>query len=311
VLAEVRVTLGNTYFMLSQYDAADQLLRTAVADHRRLFGDRALATGIALSTLGGLCAWTSRSDEAVPLLEEAAGILRRHLPVSAHELNVALQYLATAHTHAGRFEPAEAPLREALQVARDYEGDESAAATSIRGDLATVLEATGRRSEARDILKQVIARMRQIPTERMNLAAVLGKWSDLVLSLNDIAEAERAMRECVELRREVFGERSLPMATALGRLAYVQYRRDELKEAETNAREALSIQLAGLKPGERDFIFTVRPLGLVLLKTGRATEAEPLLREAFELARKYASTRTEMISELETSLKSLKSSEGR
>ena len=302
VLAEMRVTLGNTYYDLSLYDEAEPLLRAAVADHRRLFGNDAASTGTALNALGGLCAWTSRSDEAISLLTEAAAILRRHLPESGHELQATLQNLATAHTHAGHLAPAEAPLREALRVAEHSDGIGSAAATSIMGDLAGVLEDQDRIPEARAMMEKVIARMREIPTERMNLATMLGKWCDLVFAAGDHEGAERAMAECLEIRREVFGERTSPTAGAMGRLAYLHYRRGDFAGAEKLAGEGLAIQREIFKPGERDLLFTLRPLGLALVKTGRTAEAAPLLRECLGLVKQFAAGETKMIAELEAAL---------
>ncbi len=299
VLAEMRVTLGNTYYELSLYDDAEPLLRAAVADHRRLFGNDAASTGTALNVLGGLCAWTSRTDEAIPLLAEAAAILRRHLPSSGHELQTTLQNLATAHTHAGNLAPAEAPLREALRVAEQSDGPNSAAATSIMGDLAGVLEDQGRIPEARAMMEKVIARMREIPTERTNLATMLGKWCDLVFTAGDPAGAERAMAECLEIRREVFGERTSPVSVAMGRLAYLHYRRGDFAGAENLARGGLEIQREIFKPGERELLFTLRPLGLSLVKLGRAAEAAPLLTECLVLVKQFAPGETKMIAELE------------
>ena len=302
VLAEMRVTLGNTYYELSLYDEAEPLLRAALADHRRLFGNDAAATGTALNTLGALCAWTSRSEEAIPLLTEAAAILRRHLPSSGHELQATLQNLATAHTHAGHLAPAEAPLREALRVAEQSDGVGSAAATSIMGDLAGVLEDQGRIAEARAMMEKTIARMREIPSERMNLATMLGKWCDLVFTAGDPAGAERAMAECLEIRREVFGERTSPAAVAMGRLAYLRYRRGDFRGAEKLASEELGILREVSKPGERDFLFTLRPLGLSLVKLGRSAEAAPLLTECLALVKQYAAGEAKMIAELEAAL---------
>ncbi len=302
VLAEMRVTLGNTYYELSLYDEAEPLLRAAVDDHRRLFGNDAAATGTALNTLGALFAWTSRTDEAIPLLTEAAAILRRHLPESGHELQATLQNLATAHTHAGHLAPAEAPLREALRVAEASDAVGSAAATSIMGDLAGVLEDQGRVPEARAMMEKVIARQREIPSERMNLATMLGKWCDLIFIQGDAAGAERAMTECVEIRREVFGERTSPVASAMGRLAYLQYRRGDFAGAEKLAHEGLAMQRELLQPGERDFLFTLRPLGLSLVKLGRGAEATPLLTECLALVKKFAAGETKMIAEIEATL---------
>ena len=152
------------------------------------------------------------------------------------------------------------------------------------------------------MMEKVIARMREIPTERMNLATMLGKWCDLVFVQGDAAGAERAMAECLEIRREVFGERTSPVAAAMGRLAYLHYRRGDFAGAEKLARDGLAIHRELRQPGERDLIFTLRPLGLALVKLGRGAEAAPLLAECLALVKQYAAGETKMIADLEAAI---------
>ena len=110
------------------------------------------------------------------------------------------------------------------------------------------------------------------------------------------------MAECLEIRREVFGERTSPAATAMGRLAYLHYRRGDFGGAEKLARSGLEIQREIFKPGERDFLFTQRPLSLALVKLGRTAEAAPLLQECIALVKQFAPGEVKMIAELEAAL---------
>ena len=106
----------------------------------------------------------------------------------------------------------------------------------------------------------------------------------------------------MSIRREVFGERSAPVGTALGRVAYLRFRTGDLAGAEEQARMGLEIQRETLQAGHREFMFTLRPLGLTLAKAGRAAEAGPVLTEALALARKHSPNEPRLIAELEAAL---------
>ncbi len=299
VLAEVRLTLGNTYLQLSEYREAEPLLRSALADHRRLYRADSPALATALIALGSLCAWSSRCEEALPLLREAVAILQPGLPATARELGHAWHNLNIAYNCLGQ--PAEriGPLREAIRCAELADGPESVDAVSSRGDLADALDTVGRKEESLAMMADVIARMRKIPTERQNLATMLMNWGESAYERGDASEAERSLTEAVEIRRQVFGPRTPPTAVALGRLAQVQFRRADYPAAEAASREALGIQREKLGAGQRDFVFTLRPLAFTLVTTARTAEARPLLTELLELTRKFAPSQTKMIAEIE------------
>ena len=77
------------------------------------------------------------------------------------------------------------------------------------------------------------------------------------------------------------------------------YRRGDFAGSENLAREGLAVQREICQPGERDFLFTLRPLGLSLVKTGRPAEAAPVLTECLALVKQFAPGETKMIAELE------------
>ncbi len=289
VLADVRLTLGTTYYNLSLYAEAEPLLRAALADARRLTGDRSLATADSLKALGELCNWTSRQPEAGGLLRESIAIYRGHQPESLAALARALQSLGSVEIHSARPAAAIPLLEESVRLAERAGGPGCLDALVSMGDLAASVEKLGRLAEARPIFDKVIAGMRANPALRENLATMLSAFSDLLADSGDLPAAERALEESIERRRQLYGAESTPVAAALGKLAWARFRRGNYSGAEADARAGLAIQRKLFAPGAREFFFTLRPLAYTLLRTGRGAEAEPLFAELVEVISRHMS----------------------
>ncbi len=302
VLADVRLTLGTTYYNLSLYGEAEPLLRGALADARRLTGERSLATAEALKALGELCNWTSRQQEAGKFLTESIAIYRDYLPESAAALARALQSLGSVEIHSSRPASAIPLLEESVRLAERAGGAGSSDAVVSMGDLAACFDKLGRSADARPLFDRVIAGMRKTPALRENLATMLSSLSDLLAERGDLAGAERALEESVERRRELYGPESAPLASALGKLAWVRYRQGDFVRAEAGGREGLALYRKLLTPGARESFFALRPLAFALLKTGRAAEAEPLLIELVAVVRRHMAADATLIAQAEQGL---------
>ncbi len=98
-------------------------------------------------------------------------------------------------------------------------------------------------------------------------------------------EAERLLREALEMRRALLGARHPDVATSLDSLAVVLQDQGKLAEAERLLREALEMRRALLGVQHPDVATTLNNLALVLQDQGKLAEAERLLREALEMKR--------------------------
>lgn len=302
VLADVRLTLGTTYYNLSLYDEAEPLLRSAVADTRRLTGDRSMATADALKAMGEQCNWTSRQPEATRLLNEAIAIYRARLPASMAALARALQSLASVDIHSSKPQAAIPLLEESVRLAERAGGPGCVDALVAMGDLATSLDKLGRRAEARVIFDKVIPGMRANPAVLENLAAMLSSFSDLLAESGDLAAAESTLVESIQQRRRLYGDETTPVAVALGKLAWTRFRQGKFSLAETDARAGLAIHRKLLPPVAREFFFTLRPLAFTLLETGRSAEAEPFFVEFVEVVRRHMAEDAVIIKQAEQGL---------
>ncbi len=302
VLADVRLTLGTTYYNLSLYDEAEPLLRSALVETRWLTGDRSLATAEALKALGELCNWTSRQPEATRLLTESIAIYRTHLPESMAALARAVQSLASVEIHSSRPLAAIPLLEESVRLAERAGGPGCVDALVAMGDLATSLDKLGRTAEAREIFDKVIPGMRANPALLENLSAMLSSLSDLLAESGDLPAAEKVLEESAAQRRVLYGSETAPVASALGKLAWTRYRQGKYAEAEIDARAGVTIQRKQLPPHAREYFFTLRPLAFTLLKLGRATEAEPLFVELIEVTRRHMAADAVIVKQAEQGL---------
>ncbi len=301
-LADVRLTLGTTYYNLSLYEEAEPLLRAALADIRRLTGSRSLATAEALKAMGELCNWTSRQAEARAYLGESIAIGRARLPESAALLGRTLQSLASVEIHASQWKAAIPLLEESVRLAESSGGPGCSDALVAMGDLAMCLDSIGQSAAARPIYEKVIAGMSGHPALRENLTTILSAYSDVLVELGDLTGAERLLEENVKQRRALFGDEATPVAVGLGKLAWVRFREGKYAEAEADARAGLAIQRKQLIPADRGFCFTLRPLAFTLLRTDRAAEAEPLYVELVEITRRHLAADAGVLQQAEQGL---------
>ncbi|MBS0658534.1 MAG: protein kinase [Verrucomicrobia bacterium] len=277
---EVLLTLGTTYYELSQYAEAEPLLQAALRDAERAFGSESVPAGRVRKALGDLYNFSSRQPAAAESLLRAVGIFRRHLP-SAHEhLMLALHALASVSIHSGEQRAAIPALEESLALAQ--RSDTLAARLHrvvVLGDLAPCYEAVGRQAEGRALTEQAVRAARQYPQLRENLATLLSNSAEDLAEAGDCAGAAAAAEESYRLRSALHGARSQSAGIGQARLAQTQRHCGDFVTAERNAREALAILRSVSAPQARELFHPLRALGLTLLEAGRPAEAEPVLTE--------------------------------
>ena len=300
--AEVLLTLGTTYYDLSQYAESEPLLRAALADARASSGEASLATGNALKALGELCNYTSRLPEAAELAGSAAAIFRRHLPGSRPQLMRALNALASVRIHQGAHHAATPLLEEAMRLGREIGRPAHSDTLVVMGDLAICYDMMGRRSEARRMVEQVIAEMRHVPELRENLTTILSNYSEYLIESGELPAAQAAAQESYDRRVALFGARSQSSGIGLARVAWVQYQRADYAAAERSARESLQVLREASPPLARELNFPLRSLSFSLLKLGRPAEAEPLLAELCEVIERHMASNHRLVEQARQAL---------
>jgi tetratricopeptide (TPR) repeat protein len=143
----------------------------------------------------------------------------------------------------------------------------------------------------REILDKTVER---VGKELTNQPAVEAKLRHTIgntyKELGQFDKAEAMLRESVRLRQSVSGETNL-LATSLQKLAFVLMRREKLSEAESIARQSLSIRQKLFPAENLDVASSMGTLGFVLFHIeAKKDEAEGLLWNALSIQRKLLRT---------------------
>lgn len=320
ILGEVQRTIGYTLFNLEQYEESEPLLRSALAIAERLFGSHHATTAGCMKDLGNLLVWREKHAEAISLLQKAMAMYDG-LPVDARERLSAKFALAQAHYLSGDAAPAEPLYREVLDVATRELGARDSVVADAANDLANILREkdydsaislyrrsidiikpmpdkqmdlatslinlgvtltfVGRDREAEEVLRDSLARRRQLFGETSpSVASVLVNLSRVHVNLGDFAAAEKEAREALSIHEKAlppghrsFGSSHVALGGALMRLG-------KLTDAEKHLRQGVSVLETRMAFDVRGVANAQSMLGECLALQRRHAEAEPLLTAA-------------------------------
>jgi eukaryotic-like serine/threonine-protein kinase len=145
----------------------------------------------------------------------------------------------------------------------------------------------GREITARELLNDGAERIRRgliaDPEIQAELSSILGS---IYIRLGEFTAAEPLLREALEVRRELLGERHPDTAESLYLVGSWLMRTGDHATAETKLRQALAIQRASLDPDDLAIADTLSGLIGALRGQDRGAEAEPLILERLDIRRR-------------------------
>ncbi len=247
VRARLRTVLGRIYGNLGLYDKAASQVELALAEQRKLTGDRHAAIAAIEDELGQLRYHQGRMEQADSLLTSALELRRALLGNRDSATAATMEHLAKVRGDRNEFPSAEALAREALatRVALDT-GASSLATASTQHLLAEVLNGQGADSAAAPLY-----------------------------------------RSALETRERLAGPGHPLVAATLFNLALTERRLGRIEVAESLYRRTLDIEERSLGKDHPGVAATLNGLADLLLKaTPRSEEAESLLRRALEINRR-------------------------
>lgn len=235
---------------------------------------------------------------ALPLLDEAVALRRRHAPGS-DALRRSLNNLGLASQSLGRFDDAHDAFTESLALARAL-GPESDAEAAVLNNLGTLAYERGDLLEAERRLRAALALRMRLAPESLAAARSLNNLAALLEERGELERAESWYRQSLELRRRLNAPPD-EIATTLSNLAILLARRGAGDTAALFAREAAELATRA-ELGPVDVSWAEKVLAHVLLETldafepstraDRLDEAERAARRAVELARRAAADST-------------------
>jgi serine/threonine protein kinase/tetratricopeptide (TPR) repeat protein len=304
VEADLRIVIGGVYEVLAESDAAESMLRRALAIRRKLAkgDDPQVADALESLTyaLRRKSTWTFNMDNQTEAEEMArqALAMRRRLYGNEHlEVAGAIDELVSVLWREKKFEEAKPLAREALAIKQKTAGIDDVELAHSMANLAEVLQGEGKLVEAEALLRDALDRNSRTTNEEQTLY-MLDYLAQNLQRQGKLSESETDFRDALARWRKLFGAQSRMAAYGLGKLDYVLEAENKLGEAETDLREALEIWRK--IPSNPDWqvssqtVLILGRLGDLLSRQGKLAEAESLDREALADARKLPGSSEEV-----------------
>jgi len=245
--ADLRLTLGETYYNLGELEEAE----------------REIGRSLALSESGGAG-------------ETAIAAARLALAKTLNELGRWPEAEAAARR-------ALADLVPPAPAAGSGEARPAALDGRLRDVLGVSLQNQGKSDEAIAVGRDAVASLRAAD-DRGSLAAALNNLAIALGNRGEIADAEALHRESVEQARAEWGDEHPQVAEALANLAGALDMQGKFDDALPIYREALALQEELLGEQHFDVVRTLTSYANLLALMHRPAEAEPVARRARELS---------------------------
>ena len=291
-VARSMANLAEALRGLSRFAEADSLYRESIAIRRQLYRGAHPDLANSLRALAGLQDEIGNLDEASVLLQEALTMSRELLGDDHVTVANCYNQMGVLAYQKGDYAAVRRNMREALAIWERTLPPEHATLWTVRGNLAAVEMLIGDPSLAEAQFRDALAFHRK---------ALGASHPQVASDLNNLGVALRLQgraREAIEYHREalsvLLGIREPSHGQVLfGRylLAVALSGTQEYAEAEEHLRETLPLAEAVLPAGHRTIIDLQIELGRLLVTTGRAEEAHPILVGALEQCEPSTSVR--------------------
>jgi serine/threonine protein kinase/tetratricopeptide (TPR) repeat protein len=302
VEANLRLTIGNTYYKLGMLPEAESYLRQAVEIRVRTLGSDDVDTLLAQEALADLlCYGLRRPAEAEPLSRRTWEARRRLLGPDDPDTLQSMDTYATVLSTQKRLEEAEALSRQCWEARRRVLGGDHEQTLMSQNNLSVILMDQGHWAEAEPLLRECLEMRRRVSgLQHVETFAVMNNLAYACFLLGQFDEAEKLLREALDVVGRSHGEEhpaSLHLRHMLARVLLEKGRPDL---AEPLARQVLALRRKVLPPGHENVGRSLLVLGRLLVETDRAAEGEPLLREAEALFRQGYPARTDLRGDAES-----------
>jgi serine/threonine protein kinase len=250
------------------------------------FPDQPLVEAAIRKTIGETYSELRLSAAALPHLEAAVELLRKHRGRTHPETVDALDKLAGVYWHLGKNGPAEEIQTELLAYCRRELGEEHRKTLDAWNTLGLLSQEQGKLAQAESYLLKAYegrrSRFGEEDPETLNSLNCLGYY--YFFGVSNFERAEPYYVKALELRRKLLPPRHPHTQHSVLSLAILDDALGKYDLAEPLFREALDMSRETLGEGSGDTLFSMRSLGQFLAHRGRYEEAERLLRKAIEVS---------------------------
>jgi tetratricopeptide (TPR) repeat protein len=285
IRAQLRQSIGETYFSLGMFDRAEPTLVAAIALFDSLLGENSKPAIDARHSLALVYMMQGRADVAAPLFHKVIDYSVRTygdqdtLTLAARN-DLALLYMDTE----GKSAEAESLLTSTIKVMQARYGDDNVGTLAAKANLALLLEQEDRFAEAETLSVAVLAGRRKVlgvhdPVTMQsvnNLAIIYNKTGRPNL-------AEPLILEDYEVTRKTLGEEHPDILPTMSNLGSVYIKQGKFEQAVQILGKAVATSKKVMPPGFYGTGITLQRYGEALAGLHRDREAEAALLEAYAI----------------------------
>ena len=280
VEAAVRLTLGNTYMSLGQYDSAEPHLVRALAVRQADLGEDHVDSLKSLTLLGHLRVRQGRYLEAEPLLVKNLKLHRRVLGEEDSDTLSAMEVLGVLYRRLGRYHEAEPLYVEVLDARRRVLGDEHRYTIVSMRNLAVLYSALEEYDRAEQLYSEALELGRRVVgDDHPDTLGALSSLATLYRRQGKLAAAEALYVDVVQAQSRLLGEEHPNTLMSMHNLAYVYVRQKRHAEAERLFLEVLEARRRVLTEEHPNTLDTMYALSSIYNSLGQYEKSEPLIRE--------------------------------
>jgi tetratricopeptide (TPR) repeat protein len=224
-------------------NAREQLLRQALENHRRLFGEDHVATATSYNYLAISLAVQGKHADALPLFVRVLAFNRR---LGEQRLETATSYTNMAASLDGlaRHDEAEPQLRKALEILRQALGEPHPNTATSYNNLAYNLDTQGKHAEAEPLYRKALEiRRKALGEDHPDTARSYNNLAGNLQAQGKYGEAEPLRGKALEIYRKTLGEDHPDTARSYNNLAYNLDTQGRYNEAESLYHHGLKIWL--------------------------------------------------------------------
>ena len=275
--------LATSLARLGRDAESEQMYRQVIDVQRRVLGPDHVDNAPVLNNLGLQITHHGRYDEAEPLMRETLRLFLAEFGEDHPNTSFGLDNLAMMLREAGRYDEAEPFARRGLAVRRQVFGSDHRFTGESLFSLGTLLAlrgAPGDHAEADALLSEaLVVYITTLGEDHPGTAYVLHSQGVLAQAQGDIEAAERKYRAALDIRRG--STRDSPRVAVHTLLALGQMLLpSDTATALPLLREAHSIAVEQLKPGDPVHSRAVIAFAIGTAATGNAMEAAPVFDAA-------------------------------
>jgi tetratricopeptide (TPR) repeat protein len=269
-------------------NSAIPLMQRAVAMQRELRGNEPhpdLAE--VLNDMGLLLDESGDPDGSAKFYRESLAMNRRLLGDKHPEIANGLENIALSLQDKGDLAGAETLLRQSLEMRRELLGENHPIVGRTLMNLSSLQFDRGATKEAIANGRQVLVIYRKAyPADNPEIARVLNAIGFWLTMAHENAEAERYIKEGLDMRHRLFGEKEPEVASSLMMLALLRDAEGKYSEALEAAQSAKGIYTAALSADHWRTAIAETAEGAALSGLGRYPEAETRLNHSIGILSK-------------------------